>query len=185
MAWGLLTLFGVFGSFALSDAPAHRIREFGLDYYEPLHADRQIHLVNVGVQLREKRLDSLPLSLRIGVLAQHARGEITQLNDSLQPYTLDSPGVGLGVSGEARLRLWSGLHLDASAAPMVYDRRFPAGGDYYNGMFQVGPSFTWKMGDAQWTVGARWMHISNGRCLCARNPSTEGRGLALRVQVPL
>lgn len=185
MAWGLLTLAGLFGGYTLADVPSHRIQEFGLDHFEPLHANRQIDLVNASAYLREKRFEGWPLTLRLGVVAQHARGEITQLSDTLSQQTLDSPGHGLGVSAEARLRVWKGLHLDASATPMLYDRRFPAGGTYYNGMFQAGPSFSWEMGAGRWTLGARWLHISNGRGLGPDNPSTEGRGLVLRYQLPL
>jgi hypothetical protein len=185
MAWGLLTLAGLFGGYALVDTPATHLQEFGLDRFEPLHADRQIHLTNAHAVLREKQTAGGALSLRLGLVAQHARGEITQLTDTLAQQTLDSPGTGLGLSAEARLRLWGGLHLDASAAPMLYDRRFPAGGTHYNGMFQAGPSFSWPMGTGRWTIGARWLHISNGRGLGPDNPSTEGRGLVLRYQLPL
>ena len=185
MAWGLLTLAGLFGGYALADAPSTHIHDFGLDRFEPLHANRQLHLTNAHAYLRERRFENWPLTLRLGLVAQHARGEITQLTDSLSEQTLDSPGHGLGVSAEARLRVWGGFHLDASAAPMLYDRRFPAGGTHYNGMFQAGPSFSWPMGSGQWTLGARWLHISNGRGLGPDNPSTEGRGLVLRYQLPL
>lgn len=185
MAWGLLTLAGLFGGYTLADAPATRIQEYGLDSFEPLHANRQLHLTNAHAYLREKQLERWPITLRLGLVAQHARGEITQLTDTLSEETLHSPGHGLGISAEARWRVWGGLHLDASAAPMLYDRRFPAGSAHYNGMFQAGPSISWHMGPGQWTLGARWLHISNGRGLGPDNPSTEGRGLVLRYQLPL
>lgn len=73
-----------------------------------------------------------------------------------------------------------------STAVLIYDRPFPAGGDHYNGMFQIGPSFSFTPARGHTlTLGYRWMHVSNGQGLGAHNPAYEGKGVVLRYQMPL
>jgi hypothetical protein len=189
MAWGLITLATLFGAYPLLDSPTRHIREFGLGAFEPLHANRDLRLVNAQAMLLEKEPEGSPLRLRLGITASAARGHIRQGIGNDAP-DLVSNAQGLGVTAEARLRLVSAgplsLNLTLGATPMVHDRGFPAGGTRWNGMFEAGPSLAWRdAAGGHWTVGARWLHLSNGKGLTPENPSYEGRGVALRWQAPL
>lgn len=188
-------MVSLFTGFAAIDTPRERINEAGVDGFAPTQANRQLHLVNAHVYLVQKSVDPLNLALRLGVSASHATGNITQIVGSLDEGTLRqevlaSRAWGLGPSGEAKFSIFRTgsllLSLDVSAAAMLYDRPFPAGGMRYGGMFQVGPSlgFSPRPGQ-QVTFGARWLHISNGHGLSPRNPMFEGRGLVLRYLVPM
>lgn len=131
----------------------------------------------------------------MGLTLSRATGHITQLAGSWEEGTLrteilDSPAWGIGPGVELQydlLNLATGrLHMDLGAALQIHDRRFPAGGDHYNGLFRIGPAWSQSWGDGRsFTVGWRWMHLSNGQGPGPHNPSTEGRGLVLGAQWPL
>lgn len=192
---GVVTFVSLFVAYPLVDVPAERINELGGDAFVPIHADRQLHLTNAHVYVLRKEISALRLSLKLGVSLSRTTGHITQLQGSLNDGGLrqqnyDSPAWGIGPSMEARAAIWTTsaarLTMDLSAAGMLYDRAFPAGGLRYNGVFQIGPSVDFAIGPRQsLSVGARWIHLSNGHGLSPRNPSFEGRGLVVRYQLPL
>jgi lipid A 3-O-deacylase len=195
MALGVLTLAAMFGGYPLMDAPAQRIAEFGVDRLAPTKADRDLDTTDVHLYLRQKQYDPLRLQLRLGATLSRVTGSITQLTGSLEEgtlreETLSSPAWGIGPSAEARFALLRGapasLDLDFSAAVLLYDRDFPAGGKRYNGMFQIGPSLTFALGSgAAFSLGYRWMHVSNGRDLGLDNPAYDARGVTLRYRLAL
>jgi hypothetical protein len=183
---GLVSLLTLFGGYAISDAPAEAVQVVGIDRLAPLHADRQIHTNSLQWRAREKLLLDGRASLRLGATVSRATGWISQPAEAgLQ--RLDSPAWGAGPAVDGRFTLldhggWR-LNLDASAAVLLYDRRFPAGGDHYNGMFQFGATLGHRWpGGGQVEAGWRWMHVSNGQGLGPQNPSYEARGLSLRWQ---
>lgn len=183
---GLVSLLTLFGGYAVSDAPAEAVQVFGIDRLAPLHADRQIHTSSLQWRGREKSLVDGRVSLRLGATLSRATGHITQPG-AAGPVLSDSPAWGLGPAVEGRLAVlehagWR-LGLEGSAAVLLYDRRFPAGGDRYNGMFQFGATLGHRLpGGGQIEAGWRWMHVSNGQGLGPQNPSYEARGLSLRWQ---
>jgi hypothetical protein len=195
MALGVITLAGMFGGYPLMDAPAQRIAEFGLDRLAPTKADRDLETTNVHIYLRQKRYDPLRLQLRLGGTLSRVTGSITQLTGSfeegtLREETLPSPAWGIGPSAEAKFALLrtapATLDLDFSAAVLLYDRDFPAGGKRYNGMFQIGPSVTFPLDSGSaFSLGYRWMHVSNGHSLGPENPAYEARGVTLRYRLVL
>lgn len=191
---GVVTFVTLFGAYPLVDVPAERINEFGVDTFAPIHADRQLHLTNAHAYVLQKDISALRLSLKFGASVSRATGHITQLqgsdSDGLMQQNYDSPAWGIGPSIEAKAAIWTThsvrLTMDLSAAGMLYDRAFPAGGLRYNGVFQIGPSVDFAIGPRQsLSVGARWLHLSNGHGLTPQNPSFEGRGLVVRYQLPL
>lgn len=190
---GVALLVGTFTGYGVSSAPATPITQIGLDYLTPVKDDRQIKTTNLSLYLREKRLQSIPLSLKFGVVFSHATGQITQLTGTweagtLRSETLNSPGNGIGPAIEASLALWQGdgylkprVGLDFMTALMIYDRKFPAGGDRYNGTFQLGPSISLKPTKSdEISIGYRYTHTSNGQGLTPSNPGYDARGLTLR-----
>ncbi|MDX2220017.1 MAG: hypothetical protein SF172_13430 [Burkholderiales bacterium] len=196
---GTLIIGGLFAGYGLTDTPATPIREIGIDRLtRDVKTDRHINTTNVHLFLREKEWEPLNLKLKLGMTVSRATGSIEQLQGSyeegtLRPVTLDSPGWGIGPMAEARLKLFQAGRLsgslDATAGVLLYDRKFPAGGDRYNGMGQIGPSLTWRMGEGErgsaLTAGWRHMHVSNGQGVNAGNPSYESRGWTLRYAKPL
>lgn len=186
---GILWVVSLFGGYALSDAPAMPIDEWGMDRLAPLHANRQIDTTSLQWRAREKVLLDGRASLRLGATVSRATGRIEQVGAD-GAYTLESPAWGVGPAMDGRFTLierggWR-LTMDASAAVLVYDRRFPAGGYHYNGMLQLGPSIGFAAGSrGHFDAGWRWMHVSNGQGLGPHNPSYEARGLTLRWQAQL
>lgn len=192
---GILFLIGSFTTYVAVDVPVSEITELGVDLLRPVQDDRQIHTTNLKLFLREKRFESLPLSLKLGGIAMRSTGSITQLTGTweggdLRTETLDSPGYGIGPAIEASLAIWQGssgwqprVSVDLLGGVLLHDRRFPAGGDYYNGTFQAGLSL-----DLQPTtkdivgLGYRVTHTSNGQGLSANNPGYNAAGWSLRWQ---
>ncbi|MFZ5550729.1 MAG: hypothetical protein ACOZJX_18675 [Pseudomonadota bacterium] len=193
---GVLTLVGLFSAFPLLGDEAQVEPRLSIDAYAPLHADRQLQLTHLDLSWWRKDTLGGRLTLRLGLGLTRATGSIEQWRDDTPGaapalVTLDSPAWGAGVTASARwqARAWGGgvnpggrLSLDAAASAMAYDRRFPAGGLHYDGMFRFGPTIEWDLADGALAVGARWMHLSNGRGLTPRNPSYEGQGMVLAWQ---
>lgn len=192
---GTVFLLGLFGGYALTDQPAERVSAFEAQTFRPSKAERQLDLSVLDWQLRQKRLWDDRLRLGLGVTLMHASGHITQLTGSLDDGTLRevrlaSPGWGLGpsLSGSWRTPLTQTMvaSLDVKAALLLHERDFPAGGKRYNGLIEGGPSLHWRLdGGSEISLGARWLHLSNGQGLGAHNPSYDGRAVSLRYQRPL
>jgi lipid A 3-O-deacylase len=187
---GVLTLLTLFGAFPVLDGPATGIAEVGMDRLAPTHDDRTLQTTNLHFFFTEKSWDPVRLKIRLGGTLSRVTGEITQLTGSFEDGTLrterfDSPAWGVGPVAEARFDAWRArrmtLSADLSAGLMLYDRAFPAGGEHYNGMFQIGPTVTWELDRSyRVSVGYRWMHVSNGRGPGPDNPSYEAGGMMLR-----
>lgn len=136
---GVVTFVTLFGAYPLVDVPAERINEFGVDAFAPIHADRQLHLTNAHAYVLQKDISALRLSLKFGASVSRATGLITQLqgsgSDGLMQQNYDSPAWGIGPTIEAKAAIWATpaarLTMDLSAAGMLYDRAFPAGGLRY------------------------------------------------------
>lgn len=189
---GILTVIGATAAYFGTDAPPQPLHEAGVEALAPLHANRDLHTTNLVVHWQRKTLASVPIEFRLGVRVSRVTGQITQLTGSWDAGTLaetrlDSPAWGAGPTLEARYALlqrggWA-LNLALDTSVLLYDRRFPAGGDRYNGMFQLGPEVAVPLPDgSRVAVSWRWMHVSNGQGLTPRNPSYEARGLVLRWQ---
>lgn len=189
---GQLTLLGLFGGALFAGEQPTRTATLEAQHIQPTKQDRQIELTNVSYFFAKKSFIDERLDLKLGATATRARGSIVQLQGSFDDGTLrsdvlESSGWGLGPTVNASLRLLGAgstrLNLDASGSLMLYDRSFPSGGSWYNGMVQAGPSLTFGLDKKRsLTVGARWTHISNGQGLGAHNPSFDGRGFFLQYE---
>jgi hypothetical protein len=192
---GILTGIALFAAYPLTPDTGRPVQEWGIDHMVPIHADRQIRTTNLQWRGLGKDLAPLRTELRLGLTASRVTGQIRQLHGriddgSLTEVTLDSPGWGVGPTAEARFTVWQNagfaVKFHVSAALLVYDRHFPAGGDRYNGMLQLGPSVDWPLGPTgHVSLGWRVGHVSNGQGLGAHNPSYEARGVNLQLRLPL
>jgi lipid A 3-O-deacylase len=155
-------------------------------------ADRHINTTNAHLYLLQKSYAPVNLKLRLGITATRPTGSIDHLVGSLDEGTLRSETFrslawGIGPAAEAAFELLRGsrttLNIDLSAAGILYDRRFPEGGDHYNGMFQAGPSLSYSPSPGNTlTLSYRWMRVSNGQGEGSHNPAYEAKGVTLRYQ---
>lgn len=178
------------GLLAAQAPPAPEARAFqsywSAEYLWPTKPDRPIRTVTADVGVGRVLSAPLGLTIGVGLTATWASGHIYQLNDALGTDTLETSAFGLGPSVRLAimpLRLGRvSLGAEASAGLIFYSERFPAGGEYYNGMLRVGPSLSVALGEAdRLTVAGKWMHVSNGQGLVPENPSYEALGLSIGV----
>jgi lipid A 3-O-deacylase len=189
---GQLTLLGLFGGAAFGGDELRPAEVIEVQHLRPTKPDRQLELTNVSWFFARKSIVPGRLDLNLGATATRAKGSITQLKGSfedgtLRTETLDSPAWGLGPTVNANLRVFdvgaARFNLDVSGSVMLYDRGFPSGGSWYNGMVQAGPSLQLRFEKGRsLTVGTRWTHISNGQGLGAHNPSFDGRGVFVQYE---
>ena len=60
---------------------------------------------------------------------------------------------------------------------ILYNKKFPYGGQYYNFMWRIGPQLIYKMNEhSSITVGYTLMHVSNG--LRTHNPGYDSHGIS-------
>jgi hypothetical protein len=193
--WGQLTLLSLFGGALFGGDAPEKVSALEIHRVRPTKAERQIELTNLSYFFAKKRFGDDLIHMKIGATATHAHGSIIQLQGRIEDGTfgsveLESPALGVGPTVSAGLRVLetrsTRLSLEAVGSVMVYDRGFPAGGSWYNGMVQAGPSLSIGLADARsLTLGVRWTHISNGQGLGPHNPSFDGRGVYLQYEQAL
>jgi hypothetical protein len=121
-----------------------------------------------------------------GVRITDAHGYILQLNEHFDTVRYDTAAFGAGpmfmVRWEPIRARVASVSLDAVGGVVLYDARFPAGGDIYDFTFRFGGAVAVTM-TPRTAIGAgvRWMHLSNGQGLGPQNPSYEGVGFHLGV----
>lgn len=180
--------FNVSVASVASSNPA--VHTMSFEYLQPVDDDRDIETFNIDFTSHLIRLDNINLSLYLGITGTYAHGSITQLEGSLGAGTLKEVhlanaayGLGPGLLMKFKLLEANKLsaHLQASGHLMIYNERFPAGGDYYNYMWRGGPLIEYEMGGLS-ALGLSYQraHVSNGQGLTARNPSYNAHGFALR-----
>jgi hypothetical protein len=174
-------------AFAASDSesePHRNVVEITTSPFFPTKDDRPLRSVFFDAAVG-RDLAPVPVWLLFGVTATSAFGSITQDTDSGR-VTLASSAFGFGPSFGVRfdpLRIGPlSVGGDASGALVLYDKRFPAGGDYYDFAWRVGFSAAVRIDDRiRIIAGVRWMHVSNGQGIGPWNPSYEGFGIPVGV----
>ena len=117
-------------------------------------------------------------------------GSITQFEGDINAGTLKEVkfnnsafGIGPGILLSFELIKFKKLsfHLNGSGNFILYNEKFPAGGEYHNFMWRGGPMIEYKMGNSR-SIGLSFQlsHVSNGQGLSSENPSYNGHGFALR-----
>jgi len=165
-------------------------RIISIEYLDPIKDDRDIKTINVDVNYLISNAEKLNLSIYFGLAGTYVTGSIIQLEGDLSAGTLrdvqyDNSAVGLGPGLLASFRLFDrnklSIHLNGSGHILVYNKEFPAGGDYYNFMWRGGPVLEYKIGQSK-SIGVsyHWAHVSNGQGVAPRNPSYEAQGLGVR-----
>lgn len=160
-----------------------------LEYYYSTENSRNIDTINFNAYFPVKEFKKLNLILYGGLTGTFATGNITQLEGDLNEGTLgevnyetEAFGVGPG--------LWvnfcflnmnaMSIHLEGSGNLIVYNKKFPAGGDWYNFMWRFGPVLKFPIGISGGIgIGYNWMHVSNGQGIGPSNPSYDAQGISL------
>lgn len=161
-----------------------------IEYLTPTKNNRDISASNVDINYLIAKADKVNLKIYFGLVATYASGSITQLEGSIEAGNLrevnfDNSAFGLGPGLLASFQLWSSnrfsFYLNGSGNFIVYNKKFPAGGDYYNFMWRAGPSFEYQVGNSNAIgVGYNWAHVSNGQGVDKQNPSYDAKGIMLK-----
>lgn len=147
------------------------------DYFTHAHFnDRYIDTVSLHILENISKKNNR--SVYRGITITRPYGYI--INDNRQ--TKDSSAVGVGpvymIRNEKDLSGKLSAALDMSGGFIVYDKKFPAGGEYYNFMWRIGPQLIYKTGEnSSMNIGYMFMHVSNG--LRTHNPGYNAQGISL------
>jgi len=163
---------------------------FNIEYLTPTEDDRNIDTLNIDINMLLTRFKMIDLSFYYGITATYVTGSITQLEGNINQGTLreasfDNSAYGIGPGLSTSLRLFDSnkiaLLINLSGNLIVYNERFPAGGEYYNLMWRGGAVIEYKL-DPTKSIGLshQWTHVSNGQGATSENPSYEASGFGLR-----
>lgn len=180
--------FGVAEGVLASDDPAHSM---DIEYLNSTNDDRDIDTVNLDLNFYLFSMARSKLAIYLDIVAMYATGSITQLEGELQTGKLknakyDNSAFGFGPGLLADLRIYENkklsIGLEASGNFLIHNKRFPAGGEYYNYLWRAGPSVGYRISKST-SVKMAYLraHVSNGQGLGAQNPGYNAHGVALRV----
>ena len=158
--------------------------EFGAEYLWSVEDDREIQTMSFNAVIGKEFFKKIHLSPYGGITATYAWGNIIQLNDNFQEVKYDNAAFGIGpvfmVRFEPLVYRGFSLGVDASGGIIFYTEDFPAGGDFYNFMWRIGPTVAWRINNKHAiNAGYRWMHVSNGQGLGQHNPSYAAQGISV------
>ena len=150
--------------------------ELEWDQLPPREKDRDLD--TVSLHILEKISETNNRSVYRGITITRPNGDII----NKQEQTLDSSAVGIGPVYMIRNEKYHSGKLsaaiDMSGGFIVYDKKFPVGGEYYNFMWRIGPQLIYKFSEnSSLNIGYMLMHVSNG--LRTHNPSYNTNGVSL------
>lgn len=152
--------------------------EMDWDYLTPTATSR--NLDTVSLHILEKITEKKDRSVYRGITITRTRGDIIPYQQS---QTQDSSAVGIGPVYMVRNEKYhSGklsVAVDMSGGFIIYNKKFPAGGEPYNFMWRIGPQFIYKFNaNSSLSIGYMLMHVSNGLHSQTRNPSYNASGVS-------
>ena len=158
----------------------------GAEYMAPYDASRMIRTVSLNVYPSVQFFERVHLSIGVGITTTYAWGNIVQLGQNFQPYTLQTAAFGIGpgflIRFEPLIVGRFSISLDVNEALILYTENFPAGGDVYNFMSRLGGSICYRVTRRdKIALGGRWMHVSNGQGFTQHNPSYPAGGANISV----
>lgn len=152
--------------------------EMEWDNFEPAAKSRDID--TVSLHIFEKISETKGRSVYRGITITRASGNIIPYQ---QTQVLDSSATGIGpvfmVRNEKYRSGKFSAAVDMSGGLILYNERFPAGGEHYDFMWRIGPQFIYKFNpDSSVSIGCMYMHVSNGLHSQTHNPSYNARGVS-------
>ncbi len=161
-------------------------REVETERLSPMWENRQLDTISMNVFFHRKAAPRHPnLSFYSGVTISRAWGYITESN-----IHISDEAVGAGPVYLVRYEPWQwdklALAVDMSGGIIFYNENFPAGGDFYNFMWRLGPKLIYALNENYAvSIGCKIMHVSNGQHGRMRNPSYNGQGFSVSVMKKL
>lgn len=160
--------------------------EPSVEYLTPTHGYRDIQTVSVNIWGGAEFFKKTPLTVYGGITSTYAWGTITQWDDNFNDITYGNQAAGIGPAFLLRFEpfAYKGFSLapEFSGGYILYNSRFPYGGDTYNFMTRMGGSANYRLGEKYaLSLNARWMHVSNAQGLGPHNPSYEGWGIGFGI----
>ena len=148
--------------------------ELEWDHLTPIGKDRDLDTESLHIL---KKVSETPnKSIYRGITITRPRGDILW-----EKQNRNSSAAGAGPVYLLRYERQAGklsTALDISGGFIVYDKKFPAGGQYYNFMWRLGPRFIYKINEnSSVNIGYTFMHVSNG--LRTHNPGYDAHGVSL------
>jgi hypothetical protein len=148
--------------------------ELEWDHLSPRESDR--NLDTLSLHILKKISETKNRSVYAGITITRPRGDIT-----VDQQSQDSTVVGVGPVYMIRNEKYHSGKLaaafDMSGGFIVYNKKFPAGGEFYNFMWRAGPQLIYKMNEnSSVNLGYMLMHVSNG--LKTHNPSYNAHGVS-------
>ncbi|MDF2450507.1 MAG: hypothetical protein K0S26_11 [Bacteroidota bacterium] len=160
--------------------------EIGAEYLAPTRFSNRIQTISVHGFFWKKRFENISIKMSTGFICTYAWGtsrQFEELGDSLLLVTnheTSAFGAGPVFQVDPTIMKFKRFSViaEANGGIILYNKRFPYGGDVYNFIFRAGPSVAYKLNSAySLRVGYRWMHVSNGQGNGNHNPFYEGYGL--------
>jgi len=160
--------------------------EAGVEYYFPEDKeDRNIKTINLDLLAAKEFLKKKNITLATGITISHGFGNSKHIRDDYQVFVNKEAVIGIGPAVLGRLVPFRYKNLspsfDACGGLIIYNKQFPAGGDYYNFMWRYGFSLHYRKNNYSFSIQARKMHVSNGQGLGPQNPSYDSRGIGISI----
>lgn len=161
------------------------ILEIEPEYLAPTAKARQIDTVSLNCLLGNESSYNARLSFYKGITITYAWGNIIHLG-----VKHENSAFGMGPVYLMRYQVFqweqASLSCDFSGGLIFYNEKFPAGGDFYNFMWRLGPKFTYQINDnLSLNIGYKIMHVSNGQLSdsesTSHNPAYNASGISLSI----
>jgi hypothetical protein len=185
--WLIVALFLTLAMLQAESGQGLNTWEVDTEVYAPIRADRQLVAVHQSVLFNRLFPAALDYTVGYGLLAVGMMGSMIDLYDG---HDITYPGVwtaGIGPQflfrGES-LRLGElRADLNLAGAIILHGPVLPPRGSWYDFVWKVGLGFTLPGDPGRWHFGVRWYHMSNGQGAGPQNPSCEGLGLVLGIEI--
>jgi lipid A 3-O-deacylase len=159
--------------------------EIEWEYMTPVEQNRQIKTLSLNILFSKKPSLDERLAFYTGATITRAWGNVIHLS-----VKQENSAFGIGPVYLLRYKALqlakSSLLLDISGSLIFYSENFPAGGDFYNFMWRIGPKFTYQISDnCLLNIGYKLMHVSNGQWSdnpsTSHNPAYNANGISLSI----
>ena len=159
--------------------------EIESEYLTPIQSARQIDTASMNLLFRKNDYISDNSSVYLGITITRAWGDI------IRPWgKVDNSAWGIGPMAMKRYQLmnWdkSCLSFESSVGLILYNEDFPAGGEFYNFMWRIGPKYTCYINENSiFSIGYKLMHVSNGQfsgnSRASNNPAYNAKGISISI----
>lgn len=161
--------------------------EFGSEFMWPSSSYQTIHTISTNAFFFTNYFKKAKLNIDFGATSTYAWGtslDWYDLKHELKYINTSAWGAGPVIHINQSIFEMNRFSIEGSAAGAIilYNKRFPPGGDIYNFMLRTGLDFGYLINNEhKIKLEAKWMHVSNGKGSGPHNPYYEGYGLGLNL----